>query len=90
MGMFNFGGAQGTRSGLVFAGASQDHAFRAFDARTGKLLFQADLPASSASTPMSYRGRSGRQFVVISSEAPGGARTGPYNGALTAFVLPER
>jgi quinoprotein glucose dehydrogenase len=86
IGMFNFGGALGTRSGVVFAAGSVDHAFRAFDARTGKLLFEADLPGSGASTPMSYRGRSGRQFVVISSEtAP---KAGGFHGAVTAFVLP--
>jgi quinoprotein glucose dehydrogenase len=89
MGMFNFGGALGTESGVVFAAGSVDHAFRAFDSRTGRLLFEADLPGSGASTPMSYRGRSGRQYIVISSEAPLTPGGGFY-GAVTAFVLPDR
>jgi quinoprotein glucose dehydrogenase len=88
MGMFTFGGALGAQSGLVFAAGSVDHAFRAFDARTGRLLFEADLPGTGASTPMSYRGRSGRQFVLISSESPKTA--GGFYGAVTAFVLPGR
>jgi quinoprotein glucose dehydrogenase len=81
-----FGGAMSTAGGLVFAGASQDHAFRAFDSATGKLVFEADLPGVSATRPMTFlSGEDGRQYVVVASEAPpkGGA---PY-GALTAFVL---
>jgi glucose dehydrogenase len=88
MGVFTFGGALGTRSGLVFAAASQDHAFRAFDAQTGELLFEADLPGSGASTPISYRSRTGRQFVAVSSEILGDRRGGFY-GAVTAFALPK-
>jgi quinoprotein glucose dehydrogenase len=91
VGIFTFGGALGTRSGLVFAAASQDHAFRAFDAATGKLLFEADLPASGSSTPISYiSNRSGRQFVVISSEVPPGNPPKGFYGAVTAFALPDR
>jgi quinoprotein glucose dehydrogenase len=81
-----FGGAMSTAGGLVFAGASQDHAFRAFDSATGKLLFEADLPGLSATRPMTFRSeRSGRQFVVVASEAP--AKGGQSYGAITAFVL---
>ena len=81
------GGALTTASGLVFVAAASDHAFRVFDSTSGKLLFVTDLPGWGASTPITYRSaRSGRQFVVISSEAlPHGAS---FNGALTAFVLP--
>ena len=81
-----FGGAMSTAGGLVFAGASQDHAFRAFNSETGKLLFEADLPGLSATRPMTFRSdKSGRQFVVVASEAP--AKGGAAYGAITAFVL---
>lgn len=84
-----FGGAMGTAGGLVFAGSSQDHAFRAFDSETGKLLFESDLPGMSATRPMTYRSaRSGRQFVVVASEAP--MKDGMTYGAITAFALPAR
>lgn len=84
-----FGGSMATAGGLVFVGSSQDHAFRAFDSDTGKLLFEADLPGMSATRPMTYRSsRSGRQFVVVASEAP--ARGGASFGAITAFVLPGK
>jgi quinoprotein glucose dehydrogenase len=88
MGLFTFGGALGTQTGVVFAAGSVDHAFRAFDSRTGRLLFEADLMGSGASTPISYRGKDGRQYVVISSEAP--AKPGGFYGGVTAFVLPVR
>ena len=78
-----------TAGGLVFVGSSQDHAFRAFDSETGKLLFEADLPGMSATRSMTYRSdRSGRQFVVVSSEAP--MKGGKAYGAITAFVLPRK
>lgn len=84
-----FGGATSTASGLVFVGASQDHAFRAFDSESGKLLFEANLPGLSATRPMAFRSdRNGRQYVVVASEAP--PRSGSTYGAITAFVLPDR
>ena len=82
-----FGGTMATAGGLVFAGASQDHAFRAWDSETGKLLFEADLPGSSSTRPMTFMGRDGRQYVVVASDAP--ATNGRQNGAITAFALPK-
>jgi quinoprotein glucose dehydrogenase len=80
-----FGGAISTAGGLVFVGASSDHAFRAFDSGTGRLLFEADLPGSSSARPMTFRSdKSGRQIVVIASE-----KAQSY-GAITAFALPNR
>lgn len=84
-----FGGTMSTAGGLVFAGGSQDHAFRAYDSETGKLLFEADLPGSSATRPMTFQSdENGRQYVVVTSDA--GMRGGNLYGAVTAFALPER
>ncbi|MGH7867579.1 MAG: pyrroloquinoline quinone-dependent dehydrogenase, partial [Candidatus Dormibacteraceae bacterium] len=44
-GTMNIGGSVVTQGGLVFIGATQDEKFRAFDKTTGKLLWQARLPA---------------------------------------------
>jgi len=86
IGTMTFGGTMSTAGGVVFAGGSQDHAFRAFDSRTGALLFEADLPGSAATRPMTYRSaKSGRQFVVVASDA--GVRGGQAYGAITAFAL---
>ncbi len=82
----NFGGTLNTASGLVFVGASSDHAFRAFDGETGKLLFEADLPGNGTASPMSFRGKDGKQYVAILSEAP--PKDGMVYGAVTAFALP--
>jgi quinoprotein glucose dehydrogenase len=87
IGTQNFGGAMSTASGLVFAGGSGDHAFRAFDGETGKLLFETDLPGNGSATPMSFRsGKDGKQYVVIVSEAP--TKDGKAYGAVTAFAVP--
>lgn len=76
-----------TAGGLVFAGASQDHAFRAWDSETGKILFEADLPGSSATRPMTFMGKDARQYVVVASDAP--RTNGQQNGVITAFALPR-
>lgn len=89
LGTITFGGTMSTATGLVFAGGSQDHAFRAFDSETGKLLFEADLPGSAATRPMSFRSaRTGRQYIVVASDAP--YKDGKAHGAITAFALPEK
>jgi quinoprotein glucose dehydrogenase len=85
----NLGGSIVTAGGVVFIGATTDHRFRAFDARTGKELWSADLPASGHATPMTYAGpKSGRQFVVIAAGG-GGFFEGPASDELIAFALPK-
>jgi len=82
----NYGGPVVTASGLVFIGATvYDRKLRAFEAATGKLLWQALLPASGNATPAVYE-VSGRQYVVI---AAGGGKWGePSGGSYVAFALP--
>jgi quinoprotein glucose dehydrogenase len=86
----NLGGSIATASGLVFIGATNDHRFRAFDAKTGRELWVAELPASGHSTPMTYMGKDGAQYVVIA--ASGGTAVGsglPISDQLVAFTLPR-
>ncbi|WP_294391478.1 PQQ-binding-like beta-propeller repeat protein [uncultured Sphingomonas sp.] len=85
----NVGGPLATASGLVFIGASDDARFRAFDAGSGRILWTFRLGASAHATPISYRGRSGRQYVAIISA--GGSFLGSANTAsrLVAFALPR-
>lgn len=52
-----------TAAGLVFAG-SRDRGFRAFDAKTGKVLWQRTLDASLSSTPITYS-IAGQQYVAV-------------------------
>jgi hypothetical protein len=76
-------GAIVTRGGLVFIGGADDDAFYAFDADTGKELWGVDLPRRTSGTPMTYRARSGRQFVLITTG-------GGTDAALLAFALPQK
>ena len=82
----NYGGPVVTAGGLVFIGATNyDNRFRAFDARTGKLLWEATLPAAGNATPAVYQ-VNGRQYVAI---AAGGGKWGaPSGGSYVAFALP--
>jgi glucose dehydrogenase len=83
----NYGGPVVTASGLLFIGATvYDNKFHAFEAATGKLLWETSLPAAGTATPAVYE-VDGRQFVVI---AAGGGKGGqPSGGSYVAFALPE-
>ena len=82
----NYGGPVVTAGGLVFIGATvYDKKFRAFDARTGALLWQAELPAAGNATPAVYE-VNGKQFVVIG--AGGGKWGAPSGGTYVAFAFP--
>lgn len=62
------GGSAGpiaTAGGLVFIGATPDNRFRAIDSRTGKELWVTDLSRLANADPMTYQGKSGKQYVAI-------------------------
>jgi quinoprotein glucose dehydrogenase len=81
----NYGGPVITAGGIVFIAATSDAKIRAFNKRTGKLLWEADLPASGFATPAVYE-VNGKQFLVI---ACGGGKLGKKTGdAYVAFALP--
>lgn len=61
----NVGGSVVTAGGVLFIGASQDRTFRAFDARTGDILWSTRLAANGQATPLTYLGPDGRQYVTI-------------------------
>jgi quinoprotein glucose dehydrogenase len=74
------GGPQGglvTKGGLFFV-SGEDRSLHAIDKSNGKDLWQGALPGRSYGDPMTYRTRSGKQFVVIATGQ------GP-NAALVAF-----
>ena len=81
----NYGGPVVTAGGLVFIAATKDEMIRAFDQHTGKVLWQAKLPAGGYATPATYS-VNGRQFLVI---ACGGGKMGTKSDdAYVAFALP--
>jgi quinoprotein glucose dehydrogenase len=89
-GRVNLGGSIATAGGLVFIGATNDNRFRAFDSRTGKELWVTKLDYSAISSPMTFRGKNGKQYVAISASG-GGAITDPNPAnleSLYVFALP--
>ena len=67
-GSYNIGGSVATASGLLFIGASDDARFHAYESKTGKLLWETKLPANGFANPITYLGRDGKQYVVITAE----------------------
>jgi quinoprotein glucose dehydrogenase len=63
----NYGGPLVTAGGLLFIGATNfDKKFRAFDKKTGALLWETTLPFAGNATPITYEVKR-RQFVVIAA-----------------------
>ena len=80
----NYGGPVVTRGGLLFIAATRDETFRAFDKKTGQLLWQTELPASAFATPSTYEVK-GKQYIVI---ACGGNKLGTKKGdSYVAFCI---
>ncbi|MFM6932919.1 MAG: pyrroloquinoline quinone-dependent dehydrogenase [Novosphingobium sp.] len=85
----NIGGAITTASGLTFIGATDDARFRAFATADGKLLWETRLDAAAHSTPITYAGKDGRQFVAVSASG-GSFLESPMTGdTITAYALPK-
>jgi quinoprotein glucose dehydrogenase len=83
----NYGGPAVTAGGLLFIAATSDSKFRAFNKRTGELLWETDLPASGFATPSVYE-VDGKQYIVI---ACGGGKLHKHTGdAYVAFALPSK
>jgi quinoprotein glucose dehydrogenase len=83
----NHGGPLVTAGGLLFIAATYDQKLRAFDKRTGKVVWSHKLPAGGFATPITYSVK-GRQYIAI---AAGGTRYGlKPGGSYVAFALPDR
>jgi len=87
-GTSNIGGGIATAGGLVFIAATNDHRFRAFDSRTGRELWAAEIDGSGHATPMTYLARDGKQYVVIAAGGGGQFGSRPAD-ALIAFTVGE-
>ncbi|WP_411274881.1 PQQ-binding-like beta-propeller repeat protein [Daejeonella sp.] len=79
----SYGGPIATAGGLVFIAGTKDERIRAFDKKTGKVLWEYQLPAGGFATPITYS-IDGKQYVVI---AAGGARGQKPGGNYIAFSL---
>ena len=56
-----------TAGGLVFVGATNDKRFRAFDSTSGKQLWETSLSGNANANPISFTGKSGKQYVAINA-----------------------
>src|SRR5262249_20356879 len=88
-GAVNLGGSIATAGGLVFIAAANDSRFRAFDSKTGKVLWETRLEASGHTSPITYMGRDGRQYVALMAAGGGGFLGGGLSNTLVAFGLPD-
>nr|WP_317046502.1 c-type cytochrome [Adhaeribacter arboris] len=80
----SYGGPVATAGGLVFIAATRDEKIRAFNKKTGEVVWEYQLPAGGFATPITYL-VNGKQYVVI---AAGGARGLKAGGKYVAFALP--
>ncbi len=80
----SYGGPVVTASGLLFIAATKDGKFRAFDKKTGSLLWETTLPAAAFATPATYQ-VNGKQYIAV---ACGGEKLGtPKGNWVVAFAL---
>lgn len=85
-GTVNLGGPLVMDSGVTFIAAAGDLYLRAFETRSGRLLWQTRLPAGGQATPMTYRHKA-RTYVVQAAGGHGGLATPPGDWVL-AYALP--
>jgi quinoprotein glucose dehydrogenase len=84
----NYAGPIVTAGGLVFIGATNfDRKFRAFDKRSGRLLWKMTLPLAGNATAITYE-VGGKQYVAIYATGGKGRRNDPSGGIYVASVLP--
>jgi quinoprotein glucose dehydrogenase len=84
----NLGGSMATAGGLVFIGATDDSRFRAFESKTGKELWVTKLDASAHTAPISYQGKNGKQYVVVTGAGGGYLNDRSSADTVIAFALP--
>jgi quinoprotein glucose dehydrogenase len=75
-------GVLATAGGLLFVGGG-DVAFHALDSATGQEKWRVPIERRANATPMTYRARNGRQFVVVATGAG-------EDASLMAFALDQQ
>jgi glucose dehydrogenase len=84
----NLGGSIATAGGLVFIGATDDSRFRAFESKTGKELWATKIDASAHTAPITYQGKDGKQYVVVTAAGGGFLSDRSSADTVIAFALP--
>ena len=88
MGVPSMGGTIVTAGGVGFLSGTLDQYLRAYDVKNGKQLWEARLPAGGQTTPMTYTGKDGKQYVLVVAGGHGslGTKKGDY---VIAYKLSE-
>ena len=87
-GVPGIGGPIVTAGGLAFLSGTVDYYVRGYELATGEEIWRARLPAGGQSTPATYLGRDGRQYLAV--VAGGHAFTGTKLGdSIIAYALPK-
>jgi len=88
VGVPSMGGSIVTAGGVGFLSGTLDQYLRAYDVNNGKELWKGRLPAGGQATPMTYTGKDGQQYVLITAGGHGslGTRMGDY---IIAYKLPN-
>jgi quinoprotein glucose dehydrogenase len=82
------GGPITTAGGLIFIGSTDDRRLRAYETKTGKLLWEYKLPASIYGTPLTYKAKNGKQYVAAVSTGGFWGDVPSRADDVTAFALP--
>ena len=80
------GGAVATAGGLVFQGNGSGNHLRAFDAKTGKVLWNFDAQTSVLAPPISYQ-LDGKQYIAVSVGGTAVDYYAPNYSRLLVFAL---
>jgi quinoprotein glucose dehydrogenase len=82
----SYGGPVITKGGLLFIAGTKDSKLRAYNKKTGDLVWETRLPFPGFATPSTYS-VNGKQYIVI---ACGGTKLGAKKGeSYVAFALPD-
>jgi alcohol dehydrogenase (cytochrome c) len=63
---FNWGPVLATGGGLLFSGGTNDRKFRAFDSRTGQIVWEFPTGSGVAAVPVSFQ-VDGKQYIAVQS-----------------------
>jgi quinoprotein glucose dehydrogenase len=89
-GALNLGGSIATAGGLVFVAATNDSRFRAFESKTGRLVWEQPIDANGHTIPITYLGKDGKQYVAIMAGGGGGYFGGTPSDSIIGFALGEQ
>lgn len=82
------GGPIVTAGGLIFVAATDDERFRAFNSKTGELLWETKLDAAGHATPLTYLAKDGKQYVTLMATGGSYLNSPSTSDNLVTYALP--